>query len=266
MNEHLPRHLLERLSVDDPRDPVPPEPRAHLASCRHCAERLQALESARAEYMALRPAARFASAVWAQQAVQAAPSARAALPPAKQPVWQRWRWPSAVALAALAILAVRPALAPSERADQIRYKGASAQLQVYVRHAGETRALRTGEALSEGDQLAFTYTLAQPQHLLLFGIDDEGTISRYFPEPTLAPSAVLPAGGARQLPVGIQLDSRRGRERLVALFSATPLEEAHARAALSAELRALRARGAGIAELRELSLPATQFSVWFEKP
>ena len=264
MNEHLPRHMLERLLVDDPGDAVPPDGRAHLASCRHCAERLGALARARAEYAALRPAARFASAVLAQTS-QTAQTAQSAAP-ARQPTWQGLRWPAAVALAALAALALRPALSPSERADQIRYKGAPAQLQVYVRHAGETRALRAGEALSEGDQLAFTYTLPQPQHLLLFGIDDEGTISRYFPEPRLAPTAVLPAGSARQLPVGIQLDARRGRERLVALFSATPLEEARARAALSAELRALRARGGGIADLRELSLPATQFSVWFEKP
>lgn len=258
MNEHLPRHMLERLSADDPRDTVPLAVRTHLAGCGHCAERLSALERARAEYAALRPAARFASAVVAQTAQSVAP--------ARQPAWPRLRWPAAVAFAALMALALRPALAPSERADEIRYKGAPAQLQVYVRHAGETRALRAGEALSEGDQLAFTYTLSQPQHLLLFGIDDEGTISRYFPEPTLAPTAVLSPGSARQLPVGIQLDARRGRERLVALFSATPLEEARARAALSAELRALRARGAGIADLREVSLPATQFSVWFEKP
>lgn len=259
MSEHLPRHMLERLSADDPRDTVPSDARAHLASCGSCAERLCAIERARTEYAARRPAARFASEVLAQAARTATP--------AKQPAWPRLRWPAAaIAFAALVVLTLRPAPAPREREDQIRYKGAPPQLQVYVRHEGETRALRAGEALSEGDQLAFTYTLSQPQHLLLFGIDDEGTISRYFPEPTLAPTAVLPAGSARQLPVGIQLDARRGRERLVALFSAAPIEEAHARAALSAELRALRARGEGIADLSDLSLPATQFSVWFEKP
>jgi hypothetical protein len=255
----LARHGLERLLVDDPRDAVSTEQRAHAATCERCARGLQTLARARAEYVASRPAERFALAV----------KARAALP-RSQSRWQQLRWPvaaaAAVALAAVLVTSVRgPSLWSAEPAA-IRYKGAPAQFQVYVRHGAQTRPLRAGEALAAGDQLAFTYALSRAQHLLLFGIDDAGTIHRYFPEPALAPSTVLAPGGPRQLPVGIELDARRGRERLCALFSATPLDEARAREALQRSFSAARARGRGIADLDALPLPATQISVWFEKP
>jgi hypothetical protein len=260
MSEHLARHVLERLLVDDARDSVPPELRAHLSGCERCSHRMRRLGRARAEYAAARPAARFAQRVAATAAARREPSR-----------WLQLRRPSvavtvaAVLAAAIAVLAVQPLAAPHEP-DAIRYKGSTVELQVYVRRGAQTRALRAGEALSAGDQLAFAYSLAQPRHLLLFGIDDAGTISRYFPDAALAPNAVLPAGSGRQLPVGIELDARRGQERLVALFSDAALDEARARAALGAALRQARARGRGVAELGELALPAEQVSVWFEKP
>jgi hypothetical protein len=261
MSEHLARHVLERLLVDDPRDALAPDARAHLSACAPCAARMQAIVLARGEYAAGQPAAQFARAVAERAAArQDAPSVLR---------WPARRWAAgcaALAAAAVIALALRGALSPSGP-DAIRYKGPAAALQVYVRSGAQMHALRQGEGLRAGDQLAFTYTLSQPQHLLLYGIDDAGTVTRYFPDPALAPAGTtLPAGVTRQLPIGIELDARRGRERLVALFSPAPLDEARARAALAAALQAARTRGDGIAELGELSLPAAQASVWFDKP
>lgn len=255
MSEHLARHALERLVANDPRDAIAPELRAHLASCEHCTQRFRGIVRARDEYAATRSAARFAADV----------ATRAALREPARSRWQRLRVPAA-AMLAIAAAALIAFATTHVHEDRIVYKGPLTQLQFYVKHGEQTRLVVSGDALAAGDQLAFTYSVTQPQHLLLFGIDDAGTITRYFPEPTLAPDAVLPAGVARQLPVGIELDARRGQERLIALFSATPLDEARARDALSAALREARARGGGIADVHDLAVPAAQVSVWFKKP
>lgn len=255
MSEHLARHALERLVANDPRDAIAPELRAHVTSCEHCTQRLRGIERARDAYAATRSAERFAADVLERATVRERPRSR----------WQRLRIPvaAAAAIAAAALMAITST--PVER-DRIIYKGSLTQLQFYVKHDERTHRVLAGDTLAGGDQLAFTYSLTQPQHLLLFGIDDAGTITRYFPEPTLAPNTVLPAGFDRQLPVGIELDARRGQERLIALFSAAPLDEARARDALSAALHAARAHGGGIADVQNLPLPATQVSVWFSKP
>jgi len=94
-----------------------------------------------------------------------------------------------------------------------------------------------------------------------------GTVTQYLPKGPPANGTALPAGGPQQLPVGIELDGRRGQERLVALFSNEPLTEARAHLALRSALVLARAQGRGIPELGELALPeVNQVSVWFEKP
>ncbi|HTU62866.1 MAG TPA: DUF4384 domain-containing protein, partial [Polyangiales bacterium] len=167
--------------------------------------------------------------------------------------------------AAFGALALAVAASLMLRDSAIRYRGASVSLQAYVQGGAGVHALRDGEVLSGGAQLAFAYTLSEPQHLLLFGIDDAGTITRYFPDEDIAEASALPAGAKRQLPVGIELDARRGRERLIALFSSEPLARDAARAALESAWHQMRARGKGISEPIELALPAQQISVWFEK-
>jgi len=261
MSEHLARHVLERLVADDLRDPVAPAARVHAASCDQCAVGRRAIETARAQYLTSHPAERFAAVVHerSQRALPVTPHASR---------WRKLRWPAtalAVACAAaLVALVARPDLVAPLRAA-IRFRDAPATLQTYLRRGNQTRVLRAGEALHAGDQLAFSYSLRQPQHCLLLGIDDAGSIARYFPETTLAPAAILPAG-AGQLPIGIELDARKGQERLVAFFSATALDEQRARQALHDRFVAARTRGAGVAELDALDLPGYQVSVWFQKP
>jgi len=251
MSEHLARHALEELAIDKVR--VAPELRLHLAECEHCTRRLHSMEQARAQHALEHPAGDFARLV-----TKAAAARRSAAPPRLH-----LRWP--LLGGALTMVAVAVALLMPSK-PVIRYRGSGIALQAYVRSGAGIRELREGEGLSAGTQLAFSYTLAEPQHLLLFGVDDGGTITRYFPDGSIAHTSALAAGATRQLPVGIELDARRGRERLIALFSDAELDEARARAAIETAWREARTRGKSVTEPFELPVPARQISLWFDKP
>jgi hypothetical protein len=250
---HLTRRQLEQLVADDPRAPVPPVLRVHIADCDRCSVRRLALEAARSRYLAARPPEEFAQKV-AARAVASAPVS----PVRRHPLQVIAPALGALALTAAVLLWLRPVGIPAA----IHWKGA-ATLEVIARHAGSQHQLRDGDALAPGDQLAFAYALERPKHLLLLGVDDAGQITRYF-----GTNSPLAATSRAQLPVGIELDASRGNERLYAFFSDAVLDEAQVRSALLRVLASARTRGQGVAALREIDLPAVaaQRTLWFRKP
>lgn len=269
MTEHPPRHQLEDFLADAARVSRASELRAHLAVCERCSERLRNMEGARAAFAREQSASDFARKVMAARpesrpgCARAGAFARKGMATRRTALRRGYAW--ATASGALALAAVAMLALPDSSDDAIRYRGTSVSLQAYVQHGTGVHALRDGEALPGGTQLAFAYALSEPQHLLLFGIDDAGTITRYFPDSSIAQPSALPAGAKRQLPVGIELDARRGRERLIALFSTEPLDREAARGALESAWRQVRAHGKDISEPLELALPAKQISLWFDK-
>jgi hypothetical protein len=254
---HLTRRQLEQLVVDDPRAPVPPVLRVHLAGCDRCSVRKLALDGARSRFLTTYPAAEFARAVVARAAIPApvAPprrSARHMIAPAA----------GVFALAAAALVWLYPAIEPGA----IRSKG-GASLEVVAKRGAIQSPLHDGDALAPGDELAFSYSLDRPKYLLLVGVDDAGEITRYFPADA-ASDASLAATPRAQLPIGIELDERKGDERLYALFSDGPLDEATVLGAVLRELESVRAKGRGIGAMREIDLAprVQQITAWFSKP
>jgi hypothetical protein len=300
MSEHLPRHQLEDILADAARAP---EHLAACERCSERLRNMEAARAAFARehsasdfarrVMALsRPAPRRDDEWTAALGATASDFARKVMGPrppaprggyawaaafgafagnvarkvmAMQRPGARRGFVSAAAFGAFVLAAVAMFVQRDPSEDVIRYRGTSASLQAYVQDGRGAHAVHDGEVLSGGAQLAFAYTLSEPQHLLLFGIDDAGAITRYFPDEPIAHSSALPAGAKRQLPVGIELDARRGRERLIALFSREPLDRESVQDALGSAWRQMRARGKGISEPFELALPAQQISLWFEK-
>jgi hypothetical protein len=254
VNDHVSRHHLERWAVDGQRAALPLEQRAHMAACDYCRMRERKLNAARERFLAEHPAEDFARAVMSQAAVRnAAPRfAKAAR------VFASVAGLLAAAAAALLYWADTPT------SPAIRLKGGVA-LQAVAKHGDKLRVIRDGDSLFAGDQLAFAYGLDHPRHLLLLGVDDGATITRYFPAAD-SRAAPLPATHRAQLPIGIELDARSGEERLYALFSDAVLDEAAARRALLRALAAAQAKRGGIATMAEIDLPAQQVSVWFRKP
>ncbi|HET6332137.1 MAG TPA: DUF4384 domain-containing protein [Polyangiales bacterium] len=257
MSGHLTRPQLEDLVADDPQARVPPQLRVHVADCDRCNVRRLALESARTRFMVAQPPKDFARAV----------VERAAIPASVEAIPSRKRHVLAPALVALAIAAAALLwLRPSQDPTAIRSKG-GASLEVFAQHAGVQRALRDGEVVAPGDQLAFAYTLDRPQHLLLLGVDDAGQITRYFPVEAVGGSS-LAAGSRAQLPVGVELDARKGDERLYALVSDGVVDELVVRDAVVRALAVERAHGGGIDSMAEIVVPglAAQQTIWFRKP
>lgn len=227
MTPHLPRHQLEELAADRGRAD------SHLDACAQCTARLRALERARASFLARRDPQSFALTLVARR---------------PKPSATRFAPYFLAAAAAIMLLWLRP------DSDAVRYKGSAQKLQTFVQRAGQVQALADGQPLAAGDQLAFVYTLSEPRHLLLISIDETGAIARYYSGP------LEPATRA-QLPVGIELDAHRGEERLFALFSREPIDEARVRAGLKTALREAH----GVAGMK-LLLPVEQTSTWFRKP
>jgi hypothetical protein len=240
----------------------------HLLNCALCAARKRVLLKERASYLTLHPSEAFVTA-----AVRSAEQQRKrrffAGKLVRSGLVERRVWTglglAASAFVLLVLLTRSGSITPTTiSTDKVRYKGSEA-FEVYVRHSGSDFKLRDGAALSPGDQLAFLYVISRPRYLLLVSIDDAGVITRYFPGNNESAARPLATGRA-QLPVGIELDARRGQERLVAVFSSDPIDETNARQALSLALREVRARGQGIADLTKFDIPASWVTIWFRKP
>jgi hypothetical protein len=238
MTTHLSGPELERIAAGG-------EPPDHAARCAECAARVAAIGDARARYLAAHPPDELVRA--ARQRVGLRSGRR--LPS---------RGTIAVGLACALAAAALLVAWPRDDAPAIRIRGDAVALVAYVRRGEAIFAARDGQALRPGDRLSFAYAAPDARRLLLLGIDDGGTISRY-----AAGAALTPGRGT--LPVGLRLDARRGEERLVAVFARAEPDEAAVRAALAAALAAARERGGGVADMR-LELSDEHATLWFRKP
>jgi hypothetical protein len=238
MTIHLSGPELERIAAGG-------QPPDHVAGCGECAARVAAIVDARARYLAAHPPDELvrAARLRVRRRRGGRLSSRRAIAVGLS-----------CALAAGALVIAWPGGDP----PAVRTRGASVALVTYVRRGGETFIARDGEALRAGDRLSFVYAAPDARRLLLVGINESGTISRYATGVSLAP-------GSGQLPVGLRLDARRGEERLVAVFGRAEPDEAAVRAALAGSLAAARAEGSGVADMR-LDLSDEHVTLWFRKP
>jgi hypothetical protein len=266
VTEHLTRRRLEEM-VGGATAPEGAAALAHLAVCEACASRKRVLESSRALFLQQHPADQFARAVLAR-GQRPDPGERGFVGRARLRTIAIGSGLAAVAAMAAALWLLAPApssFAPAALDGRtIRFKGGAA-LEVHVKRGERVFPLHDGDALAPGDQLGFVYTLAQPGYVVVFGIDDTGAITRYFPAAG-AGAAHLAAAGRAQLPVGIELDQHRGTERIVALFSDRQIDDASARGALTAAFERARRSERDLSAMPRVELVVDQASVWFRKP
>ncbi|HET6281328.1 MAG TPA: hypothetical protein VFH73_10185 [Polyangia bacterium] len=258
---HTPRHLLETLAVSaDPSQA--PAARRHVATCQLCKLRLDCITCAADAYLASYPADDFSHQVAVRARLAERGGVSAAADSRSRPTVPRRRLFAGLAVLAMAAGAVAlwVRLAP-RTLDEIRYKGGGVSWAVFAKRGDRTWAVADGDILRPGDRLAFTTYAPQDRFLLMFGIDDAGTIVQYGPQ-TSTPLR-LPRGQG-SVPFAIELDARPGEERLFALFSPAPLDTAEARRALAAA--AVRARRENRwVTAADLTLPAEITSFGFKK-
>jgi hypothetical protein len=234
---------LDRLRVGELAGNAGDEPRRHLAACRACEGRLAAqarepLPPLDLEAV-LRRAARAASsgAVWLRRA--AAFGAGAAT----------------VAGAALLLVAI-PRPAPDTRA-----KGDGWALAVIARHpSGAVEQIEDGATLAPGTRLRFEVAAPRAGYVALVSLDARGVVSPLVPSAGAA--AALPARERRLLEGAVAFDDAPGRERIVYVDCARPVEVSEI---VASARRALDAAGGDLTRVRSVSAGCDERSFWVRK-
>jgi hypothetical protein len=206
----------------------------HQRRCRPCAGRIRDLRQARSELFENAPA---------QRSRQAAADIASVMRPPPPSGLRRLALPlllvpAAGLAAALALLPVRehtPVSAAAPAFGHARPKGGTFAVRMTCSRGGRIIVPGPDTALAPGDRLRFAYTTAEPGYLAIFGVERDGDIFPYYPERDLRGLRVAPGAGVL-LPDSIELDDNRGDERIFALWSPRPLDDAGLRAAVASAL------------------------------
>lgn len=256
MLNHLARHQLERIAAEAPDAHVRPVWRVHVRGCDVCQTRLRALHAAKSKFLAGYSPVDFARDTFA--------SAGPLPAVAESRDWMREI--RATTYAGLVVFFAGALLwyGHQAAANWVRVQGVTT-FKVFATHDGRETRLRDGDELTAGDELAFEYALDRPRHLLVLGVDDTGTIRRYYPSVDAPVAELLQANARATLPATVELDARKGEERLYALFADAPIAESDARAAVSRAIGAAWATGRRLEKAPRLELPVQSVTVWFRR-
>jgi hypothetical protein len=123
------------------------------------------------------------------------------------------------ALAATIILFIAGGLIYQMRdtEESIRIKGETG-IKIFSLDQKGAIEYRKNTVYYPGDRIQIAYSCTDKHFLILFSIDEKGTVSRYYPSDTDS-SIILEKGADIPLPNSIALDDYIGRELFVALFS-----------------------------------------------
>ncbi len=127
-------------------------------------------------------------------------------------------------------------------------------VEAYCKRGEEVFVVADGAEFLQGDRLRFAYTKDKPGSVLIFGVDDDGTVFPYYEDARLQ-GMDAQAGAKVMLPGSVELDSHHGWERIFALWSPAAVDEEKVRAAVTAGLHT--AEG-DIRRLRTLDLEGVE--------
>lgn len=233
-----------------------PEITAHVAVCARCTGVLEGLVQARTDLLG--PDPQQASLLAARRVLAAVDERRAAK--------RRWNYwlplglaPVAAAFLLFAAVKDRPTAGLTDQG--VRVKGALI-LEVFCKRGNDIFPVNEGADFYAGDRLRFAYSKPEPGFLTIFSVDDRGRIFPYYQDATLG-SVAARAGAKVELPDSIELDGHRGWERIFALWSPRPLDEALVRQAVSA---AVEGAGGDVRNATRLDLEAEQVSYLLRRP
>jgi len=226
----------------------PPGLAQHVGSCERCSAILADISDARAFLLGSEPS---------EAAVRAAriilETARQRRSPRR---WLRFLAPVILVPAAAALLLF---VRPSSHGDGVKGR---LIVETYCKRGDSVFDATDGGDYLQGDQLRFAYTQDRPGFLLVFGVDDTGTIFPYYEENRLV--GVAAQAGARVfLPGSVELDGHKGWERMYVIWTDSPLADGAVRAAVAS---ALSAAGGDVRRTSALDLPVEQVSLLLRRP
>lgn len=211
---------------------------AHLGTCPACKQRFSELTEDRARFEQFvfprtleKIEARLAPPTFAEQLRKA----------------RRWLVPAASAVVAASIAIVVVATQPKNIAGEVSYigeKGAAALDVVASRPALGQFTVKPGAVLHPKDRIRFVVSPAGAKFVLIASRDGKGTFTVYHPFGGASSAPITP--GAREVPGSVELDEVEGPERLVAVYSETPVSALDVKAALEANPDAPKIAGAKV--------------------
>jgi hypothetical protein len=228
----------------------PPELALHVGSCERCSAILADIADARGFLLGSEPSEAAARA--ARIIIETARQRRS---PRR---WLRFLAPMILVPATAALLLfVRPPA--SSHGDGVKGR---LIVETYCKRGDNVFEATDGGEYLQGDQLRFAYTQDRPGFLLVFGVDDAGTIFPYYEENRLV--GVAAQAGARVfLPGSVALDGHKGWERIYVIWTDSLLSDGAVRAAVGS---ALSAAGGDIRRTSALDLPVEQVSLLLRRP
>jgi hypothetical protein len=240
-------HLLRRLRAGELSAEQAKNEQNHLTSCSSCQSRMAQLDAEDRTVREVLPFTRFAEGV-ARRAAAASDSGSnvVGILNAK---WRRRVPMIGLALAACLALAV---VTPTLFRKPTRTKGGS-DLELFVGGPGSSHRVALGEAqLQKGDGVMLEYDAGDHRYVAVLSIDEQGQVTPLFPQQ--GASLQAERGGPQKLPQSVVFDGA-GRERLVAIFSDSPLQmdelvqTAKSQFARAGSLQALPTLGVGDEEV-----------------
>jgi len=178
--------------------------------------------------------------------------------------WWRLLVPALVVPAVAALLVIgKPALLGVSRSGHITeaVKG-ELLVEIFCKRGDSIFSAVDGGDFFEGDRLRFAYSKERPGYLLVFGMDDHGTVFPYYDEHALVGLRVE-AGARVLLPDSVELDAHKGWERLFILWSETQFSDDAMRLAVS---RTLSGVDNDVRRMTTLDLPVAQVSMLLRRP
>ncbi len=188
------------------------EVESHLSACPGCQAAFRAIED---DYQVFQESVLPRTAFDVVKRAQARGGSRGT-------AWRLWvALPLAGATVAVALLVViLTSVDTGNGRGAVRVKGDPA-LRIYAKRGESVFTVRPGDRLRPGDRIRFVIEPAGSRYLLIVSQSATGALSLYHP-PKAAGSGELRPGRA-ELPGSIELDEAPGTERIISVFSNSPL-------------------------------------------
>ena len=225
----------------------------HINACTDCEDVLRDLETERDAFLQRYPFSRFSAESDAK----------------RRPLWKRaleWlpaprTFGASLALTGLAGVLVLTLWQKQPAEPTILVKG-GVGLSFYAATGtnAKVEAGKDGMTLPEGSQIQFVYSNENNPYLLLVGVEEDGTITAYFPADASAPtaeSATASTGSRVKLSQGLRWEPKSASERFYAVFSQQPVLIDEIRKAVAE----VSARGKTVEQTPKLPLPYPQASI-----